>query len=136
LLPAECLVSQNSKHHFCFEADGNVVLYQDGKSIWNSGTGGLPTQDAGQLFLDDEDGTLVAEYASSTKEYPLDFWYNIPDPASVPADTGSPLFTAVMKDDGNVEITRGDGTVIWSTKSLGQGEKGLFRSYVGCFESR
>jgi hypothetical protein len=122
LLPTECLVSRNTKHHFCFEADGNVVLYQDGKSIWNSGSGGLPTQDVGQMFLDDEDGDLVAEYASSTTDNPIDFWVNIPDETSV--DTGAP-FTAVMKDDGNFEIIRGDGTVIWSTKAPAQGGESL-----------
>jgi hypothetical protein len=101
------------------EADGNVVLYTDGKSTWNSGSGRLPTQDVGCLFIDIKDGKLIAEYASGASDDPPDYWSTVPDEAAV--DAGAP-FTAVIKDDGNLEITRGDGAVIWSTNTTAQGE--------------
>jgi hypothetical protein len=99
-----------------------VVLYSDGKSTWNSGTGGLPTQEVGALYVYPGNGILVAEYASSTIDDPEDFWYNIPD-AEATVDPGAP-FAAVMTDNGNLEITRSDGTIIWSTNTSAQGEEG------------
>jgi len=111
LLPAECLVSSNNKYSFCFEGDGNIVLYaEDRKPLWQSNSGGLPVQTVGKLFLDNEDGQLVAQNTKGTN----DFWLSISNEDAI--QSGDP-FTAIMKDDGNFVITRGDGKPIWSTNT-------------------
>jgi hypothetical protein len=108
-------VSSNGKHHFCFEADGDVVLYQTGERKWSSKSAGkVPTDSVGMLFLDNEDGQLVAEAENAD-----DFWKNIPTDQAV--QRGAP-FTAVLKDDGNFEVTRLDGTIVWATNTTVAGE--------------
>jgi len=113
LLPGECLVSDNGKHSFCFESDGNVVVYSQEKPVWKSNS---TAQQPTELFMDHEDGQLVAKYvdASNSELGGGDFWYNIPNKQTI--QSGAP-FTAIMNDDGNFVIKRGDEAVIWSTNT-------------------
>jgi hypothetical protein len=55
LLPDQVLASCDGRFAFLLQSDGNVVLYQDGTALWNSGTNGLP---GGALVLQ-TDGNLV-----------------------------------------------------------------------------
>jgi hypothetical protein len=105
LLPAECLVS--GKDSFCFEDDGNVVLYSEGKPTWESGSGGwTPMQRSAELTLDNDSGALIA-----TMETGTDFWRNIPVEQNA---QGPGPYRALLKD-GNLVVTAADGSVIWST---------------------
>jgi hypothetical protein len=111
-------VSKNARYSFCFEADGDVVLYSKDKSIWKSASGGLPTQSVRELFLDNEDGQLVAQ-AANTEGQRHNAWLSIPNEQAV---QGGDPFTATMRDDGNFVITRGDGEAIWATNTTMPGK--------------
>ena len=62
----------------------------------------------GNLFLDGVGGQLVAQILDGTK----DFWVNMPIEQTT---QGMDPFTAVIKNNGNFVITRGDGAVVWAT---------------------
>jgi hypothetical protein len=51
----DCLVSTNSQYTFCFQEDGNVVLYQGSKALWANGNNGKAAK---QLIMQ-TDGNLV-----------------------------------------------------------------------------
>jgi len=113
LLPGECLVSPNGKYSFCFEGDGNTVVYSQDSPLWKSNT---TTQLPINLYINDITGQLAAQKDDS--DYSV-FWKNIEDEHA--PESGAP-FTAVIKDDGNFVVTRGDGAVIWSTNTTATDE--------------
>ena len=118
LLPGECLVSDNGKHSFCFESDGNVVVYSQEKPVWKSNS---TAQQPTELFIDNEDGQLVAKEVDAAEASlgGSDFWLNIPNEQTI--KSGAP-FTAIMDNDGNFVIKRGDDAVIWSTNTTEPGK--------------
>jgi hypothetical protein len=109
LYPDECLVSQNKAYKFCYQSDGNIMLYNEGgKPTWSAGIhgagGGKP-----MLLSIDKDGTLTA--FNKTDAPPSWYWTS-----STPTEPEEGPFDAVLQDDGNVVIRRlSDNKIVWST---------------------
>lgn len=101
LKPGDTLNSTSGRLHFCYQGDGNLVLYNDRwEPIWASDTAGysagfVAMQGDGNLVVYDADG--VPRWASDTPEYP-----------------GARL---AVQNDGNVVIYAGD-TPVWSTNTF------------------
>ncbi|MBI4886716.1 MAG: matrixin family metalloprotease, partial [Acidobacteria bacterium] len=100
LLPGQSLTSGNSRFRLLYQADGNLVLYDDvaRTTPWSSNTGGTS---AGYTLLQGDgnlvvyDGQGVARWATGTP--------------------GSPNSRLVVQNDGNVVLYRSDGQPAWAT---------------------
>jgi hypothetical protein len=84
------------------QADGNVVLYADGRPIWSTGTAGQPTS----VFGMQGDGNLVLY---STSLQPL--WWSGTD--------GHPGTALAVQDDCNVVLYTPEGAAAWTTSTSG-----------------
>jgi hypothetical protein len=112
LYPDECLVSANKAHKFCYQSDGNMVLYNRlNKSVWESDTAGLSLGfQKGEFSLSD-DGQLSAYDAADNGTA---YWAH-GDGMST-AEDGP--FDAILRNDGNLAIyRREDKEVLWSTSA-------------------
>ena len=114
------MVSQDkTAHRFCFQPDGQLVLYdQKNKTTWrmlaiNGSDASLlpPGTKPMQVYLN-TNGVLVANDTSNTT------YWNTSGDATV-AEEGP--FYAVLQDDGVFVIRRqSDNTTIWSTAPAGK----------------
>jgi hypothetical protein len=101
LRPGDVVYSTNRRVHLTFQADGNLVLYDEhGRPLWASGTddesaGVVAMQGDGNLVMYDAAG--VPRWASDTAGY-----------------AGAWL---AVQDDGNVVIYAGD-RAIWATGTV------------------
>lgn len=82
------------------QGDGNLVLYQNGSPIWNSGTQGHP---AAGLYLR-QDGNLVISTGMNRI-----LWSS--------GTSGNTDAYILVQDDGNVVIYRQGGIPVWSTNT-------------------
>jgi len=103
LKPYQLLISRNRIYRLNMQADGNLVLVKNGKTVlWNSKTGGSP----GAFAVMQSDGNLVIY---SAKKVVL--WHSATAPRA-----GAVL---VMQGDGNAVIVHGR-TRVWSTNTAGR----------------
>ena len=98
LLPGQTLTSASRQFRLVYQADGNLMLIDDGAHavIWTSGTGGIAPQQA----LMQTDGNFVIYDAAGG----ADFMTN------TGGNGGARL---VLQNDGNLVIFGGDGTPLW-----------------------
>ena len=101
LLPNGSLRSDNRSFRLTYQADGNVVLYDDRSQtpLWATNTGGTPAgtfvmQSDGNLVV--RDGQRVIRWESGT--------------------SGNPGAYFVLADDGNLVIFNAAGTPIWDRR--------------------
>jgi len=101
LLPGQYILSPDSNSLFTLQKDGNLVLYNNYRAVWNSGTNGSSVSHA--IMQGDGNFTLY-----SNEGTPL--WhtgtYNNP---------GSRLQT---QTDGNLVIYSSNGAPLWSTNTV------------------
>ncbi|MEO8551423.1 MAG: hypothetical protein ABI678_15705 [Kofleriaceae bacterium] len=106
LVPGEALTadqareSSDGRFRFTYQGDGNLVLYQDGSAIWNSGTNGTS---AGRTVME-ADGNLVIYDASNT-------------PIWASNTSGNPGAYLSVQSDGNTVIYRSNNSAAWSTNT-------------------
>ncbi|MDX6279451.1 MAG: hypothetical protein QOH03_522 [Kribbellaceae bacterium] len=103
LKPYQLLISRNRIYRLNMQADGNMVLVKNNKTVlWNSKTGRNP----GAFAIMQSDGNLVIYRADKTVA-----WHTAtaPNPGSV----------LVMQGDGNAVIIHGR-TKIWATNTAGR----------------
>jgi hypothetical protein len=110
LYPDECMVSQNKAYKFCYQSDGNIVLYdQEDRQIWSAGAAGAGGGEPFVLNLDFS-GRLMAWNGNGTT---LDNTYWLSSNPTVPEEGP---FDASLQDDGNMVIRRRrDDKIVWST---------------------
>jgi predicted Zn-dependent protease len=99
LLPGQQLTSLNGRYRLAYQADGNLVLYDDVNrdTPWSSGTAGTS---AGQAVMQ-TDGNFVV-YDAQIK----DQW--------VTGTTGNPNARLQVNDDGNVVVYKANDEPAWS----------------------
>lgn len=103
LKPYQLLISRNRVYRLNMQADGNLVLVKNNKTVlWNSKTGRNP----GAFAIMQGDGNLVIYRANKTV-----LWHTAtaPNPGSV----------LVLRGDGNAVIIHGR-TTIWATNTAGR----------------
>jgi hypothetical protein len=91
------LKSSNGKYKAVMQGDGNFVVYDGGRAIWNTHTSGL----SGAYFIFQNDGNLVVYKGGSAK------W-----------NSGTPRKKAtklIMQNDGNLVLYNGNRPT-WSSK--------------------
>ncbi len=98
LNPGDRIYSANTRYEFVYQTDGNLVLYDQGRALWASGTDGRPLG----VTIEQSDGNLVIYGRAGAVIWSSDTWQH----------PGSHL---VVQDDGNVVIYRPDGTAVWDT---------------------
>jgi hypothetical protein len=96
--PGHHITSTSGRYRFVYQGDGNLVLYDSGRSTWASHTSGKP---AGVCVMQ-ADGNLVV-YAPG----PHALWAS-----KTAGHRGSGL---VLQDDGNTVICDADGHPLWAT---------------------
>jgi len=107
LKPGECLTSANGIYSFCYQANANLVLYEnmekpDKRVVWHSNSHLYPP--AFQCHLQQSDGNLVV--------------YNVPGHATWFAKKfGSqyPPSKLIVQNSGNVVIYDRNGTPYWDS---------------------
>jgi hypothetical protein len=113
------LYSDDFVHWVTMQGDGNLVLYEQGRALWASGTnywtgnnftGWCAMQFDGNLVLYEQDGTPF--WASNTSGNWGNYPSNVPD-GSFPL---SPYLN--MQNDGNLVIYT--EAAIWATGTQGQ----------------
>ena len=102
LRPGQSLVSKNKRARLVFQTDGNVVLYGDGRPLWDTRSVGR----GGRLFVNQAtDGNLVLYGAGNAV-----IWSSNP--------AGGPVDVAIQNDANLVKYT-GAGQPVWSTDTNG-----------------
>ena len=92
--------SSDGRFQLIYQADGNLVLYQNGSAIWNSGTYGTS---AGRTVMQ-SDGNLVIFNASNT-------------PVWASNTGGNASAYLAVQSDGNTVIYRSNGSAAWATNT-------------------
>jgi hypothetical protein len=98
LQPGAYLLSPDHEYQLIMQGEGNLVLYHEGKALWDSSTWGNP----GAYAVMQADGNFVV-YSSSTA-----LWSS--------GTAGYPGAYIVLQDDSNLVIYQG-GTAIWDWAS-------------------
>ncbi len=93
-------VSSDGRFQLIYQGDGNLVLYQNGAAIWNSGTNGTS---AGRTAMQ-SDGNLVIYNAS-----------NVPVWASNTSGNAGAYLS--VQSDGNTVLYRANGSAAWFTNT-------------------
>jgi hypothetical protein len=101
LKAGQSLYSPSEQYQLIMQTDGNLVVYENGSAIWNTGTEG--TGSSNYLIMQ-TDGNLVV-YTSANKAV----WN------SGTEGTGSSNYLA-MQNDGNLVVYTSGGTAEWSSK--------------------
>jgi len=96
LIHGEAIFSNNNKYMLVHQQDGNVVLYEGNKALWNSNTAGKKTSH----LIFQNDGNLVI-YNDR-----IVVW------ASGSENKGGKIF--VLQNDSNIVIYRDDNKPIWA----------------------
>ncbi|WP_223167149.1 hypothetical protein [Nonomuraea sp. SYSU D8015] len=96
LAPGQNLDSANGRYRLRLQLDGNLVLLDNGKHIWHTGTGGNP----GAAAHMQRDGNLVVRSADNE---PL--WH-----------TGTQGAGVHVQNDGNLTVRTSDGKVLWARR--------------------
>jgi len=105
-----CMQATGSKHKFCMQNDGNVVLYNDATPIWASATDGkVGTATSPYSMCLHPDGNLTARGANQTV-----FW-----DAKQGGRTDAP-FTLLMQADGNAVTYNNSNVAYWATNTSGR----------------
>ncbi|MEW5739226.1 MAG: phosphodiester glycosidase family protein, partial [Myxococcota bacterium] len=104
LAPNQAVTSCNGRFSFVHQGDGNVVLYDGGRALWNTRTNGRAT---GALVMQG-DGNLVLYSPASVA-----LWNT-----RTHGNTGA---TLRVQDDGNAVITSASGGVLWATHTAQPG---------------
>ena len=106
--PDQCMVSQNKAHKFCFQRDGNIVMYNEAnKPTWSSNTADASGGMASALDIQ-SNGRLFAWNGTQDSDW---YWES-----SNPSDDREGPFDGILRNDGNfVIIRRSDKKVLWST---------------------
>jgi hypothetical protein len=104
LIPGLALVSGNGRYRLAYQADGNLVLYDDAdrSAAWTTATAGamprqLVMQADGNLVL--SDGQERVQWSTGT--------------------AGNHGAYLVVQSDGNIVVYRADGTPVWDRFSAG-----------------
>jgi hypothetical protein len=95
----QSLWSANGVYRLILQADGNLVLYDDQRSLWASNTEGRRVNAA----VMQEDGNFVLQAGSRAA------WASGTD--------GSPGARLVVQDDGNVVVYAQGGDALWATRT-------------------
>ena len=108
LLPGQVLTSGSKQFRLVYQADGNLVLFDDGAHtvVWTSGTGGIAPQQA----LMQTDGNFII----------VDAGGGIPWQTNTGGNAGARI---VLQNDGNLVIFGGDGTPLWDRISAAGGSQ-------------
>ncbi len=101
LTAGQSLYSPSGQYQLIMQTDGNLVVYQNGSAIWNTGTEGTGS---GNYLIMQNDGNLVV-YTSAGRAV----WN------SGTEGTGSGNYLA-MQNDGNLVVYTSGGTAEWSSK--------------------
>jgi hypothetical protein len=101
LKAGQSLYSPSGQYELIMQTDGNLVVYENGSAIWNTGTEG--TGSSNYLIMQ-TDGNLVV-YTSANKAV----WN------SGTEGTGSSNYLD-MQNDGNLVVYTSGGTAEWSSK--------------------
>lgn len=97
----ECRTSADGRYDFCYQGDGNLVLYDGGNPLWYSGTNGTS---AGRTVMQD-DGNLVVYDGGNVPQ-----WYT--------GTSGQPGNFAIVQSNRCVLMYTPDGTYIpWGTST-------------------
>ena len=101
LLAGQSLISLNARYRLVYQADGNLVVYDDGDrtATWSSGTAGTS---AGQLLMQ-PDGNLVLYDAGMNA-----VWNS--------GTAGNVNARLDMQNDGNLVVYSADGAALWSSR--------------------
>ena len=104
LLPTQALTSASKQFRLVYQADGNLVIFDDAAhaAVWTSGTGGIAPQQA----LMQTDGNFVVYDAAGGIDWQTNTGGN----------AGARL---VLGNDGNLIVFGGD-TPLWDRLSAGQ----------------
>jgi subtilase family serine protease len=97
----QALYSPSEQYELTMQTDGNLVVYDNGAAIWNSGTEGTGT--ANYLTMQG-DGNLVVYTSAGTAVW-----------NSGTEGTGTANYL-VMQNDGNLVVYTGSGTAVWASK--------------------
>ncbi|MFZ1751225.1 MAG: hypothetical protein WAU01_13570 [Saprospiraceae bacterium] len=111
----ESITSPNGQYKLTLENDGNLVLYQNGQSAWNSNTN---NQSVSKCTFQN-DGNLVLYTATNQAKWAVDA-------------NGRGGNILKIQNDGNLVIYRQDNSIVWALKmNNGQydqnGGKGLLK---------
>ena len=98
LTEGDYLESDGGQYKLIMQGDGNLVLYQEGKALWSSETGGNP----GSYAIMEGEGNLVV-YDGTTAKWNSSTW-------------GFPGADLVLQSEGNLVIYQ-DGHPLWDPGS-------------------
>ena len=99
LAPNTAVASTTGRYLFSYQIDGNIVLYDQGVALWDSGT----TDSTLGVLLMQRDGNLVLYDGSGT-------------PVWASGTVGFPGASLLVQDDGNAVIYA-DGVPVWATNT-------------------
>jgi hypothetical protein len=99
------LVSPNKKYELKAQADANLVIYENGKSIWSTGSGDSSAAGSGVRLSMQSDGNLVFYSASGGSSRST--WAS--------NTNGKGGATASLNDDGTLTVKNSGGTVLFTS---------------------
>jgi hypothetical protein len=97
--------SPNGKNHLIMQGNGDLVLYQSGKSVWSSNTHGLGAKNAYCAMQNDGNLVVYGEVGGKSKA----IWASNTDHRSKHGNAWVELF---VQDDGNLVLYHA-GLAIW-----------------------
>jgi outer membrane protein assembly factor BamB len=100
LWPNQSLWSADRRLEFIYQGDGHLVLYDQGRPVWSSGTAGTSP---GRIMMQ-HDGHLVMYDASG-------------QPVWESGTAGHPGAWLIVQNDGNVVIYSENGQPLWATNT-------------------
>jgi Common central domain of tyrosinase len=98
LAPDTEIRSASGRYRFVYQGDGNLVLYDGGRWLWDSGTGGRPVG----VCIMQGDGNLVVYARRGEAIWDSGTWQHHDS-------------RLVVQDDGNVVIYTPGGDAVWAT---------------------